>query len=138
MVPLVLILLVTRFPLYVTWWFLPIAVAIVTLFTAGVGFWLFTFASRFSDVREMYQVIVQTWFFLTPVVYHPSIVPPKFRFALWLNPLYYLVQTFRKPIYDGVLPSPALVGMSVALSLLVFVTGWVYLANRAERFALQS
>lgn len=137
-VPLVLILVVTGFPLYTTWAFLPVAVFIGTLFSAGVGLFLFAFASRFSDVREMYLVLVQTWFFLTPIVYHPAIVPPKFRFALWLNPLYYLVQTFRKPIYDGVLPSPALVGSSFALSLAVFIGGWVYFANRADRFAFQS
>jgi ABC-2 type transport system permease protein len=138
MVPLVLILVVTGFPIYTTWAFLPVAVFIEMLFAAGVGLWLFTFASRFSDVREMYQVIVQTWFFLTPIVYHPAIVPPKFRFALWLNPLYYLIQTFRKPIYDGVLPSAALVGVSLAISLAVFVSGWVYFSNRAERFAFLS
>jgi ABC-type polysaccharide/polyol phosphate export permease len=137
-VPLVLILVVTGFPIYTTWAFVPVAVAIETLFAAGVGFWLFTFASRFSDIREMYQVIVQTWFFLTPIVYHPAIVPPKFRFALWLNPLYYLIQTFRKPIYDGVLPSPVLVGVSLGISLAVFLSGWIYFANRAERFAFLS
>jgi ABC-2 type transport system permease protein len=137
-VPLVLILVVTGFPIHATWFFVPVAVVIVTLFAAGIGFLLFTFASRFSDIREMYQVIVQTWFFLTPIVYHPAIVPPKFRFALWLNPLYYLVQTFRKPIYDGVLPSPGLVGASLGLSLVVFVSGWVYFSNRAERFAFLS
>lgn len=137
-VPLVLILVVTGFPIHGTWAFVPIAVVVTTLFTAGVGFFLFTFASRFSDIREMYQVVVQTWFFLTPIVYHPAIVPPKFRFALWLNPLYYLVQTFRKPIYDGVLPSPALIGASLALSLVVFLAGWIYFTNRAERFAFLS
>lgn len=137
-VPLVLILLVTGFPLHGTWIFLPVAVAIATLFTAGVGFWLFTFASRFSDVREMYQVIVQTWFFLTPIVYHPAIVPPKFRFALWMNPLYYLIQVFRKPVYDGVLPSPALILSSLAISVVVFVGGWIYFSNRAEQFAFQN
>jgi ABC-2 type transport system permease protein len=134
-VPLGLILVVTGFPLHPTWAFLPVGVFIATLFTAGISFFLFTFASRFSDVREMYQVIVQTWFFLTPIVYHPAIVPAKYRFALWLNPLYYLVQTFRKPIYDGVLPSAALVGASFLLSVVVFVSGWVYFSNRAERFA---
>ena len=137
-VPLLIILMVTHFPIYTTWFFLPVAVAIETLFAAGVGLWLFTFASRFSDVREMYVVIVQTWFFLTPIVYHPAIVPPKFRFALWLNPVYYLVQTFRKPVYDGVLPSVALVAVSSSLSLVVFVSGWIYFAKRAERFAFHS
>lgn len=137
-VPLILILLVTGFPIHATWSFLPVAVLIEMLFAAGVGFFLFTLASRFSDVREMYQVLVQTWFFLTPIVYHPAIVPPKFRFALWLNPLYYLVQTFRKPVYDGVLPSAALVGASLALSVAVLVSGWIYFANRADRFAYES
>jgi homopolymeric O-antigen transport system permease protein len=137
-VPLLIILVVTRFPIHPTWAFLPVAVLIETLFAAGIGLWLFTFASRFSDVREMYVVVVQTWFFLTPIVYHPAIVPPKFRFALWLNPLYYLVQTFRKPVYDGVLPSAGLAAVSVGISLVVFVTGWVYFSNRAERFAFHS
>jgi ABC-2 type transport system permease protein len=137
-VPLLIILVVTHFPIYTSWAFLPVAVVIEALFAAGVGLWLFTFASRFSDVREMYLVIVQTWFFLTPIVYHPAIVPAKFRFALWLNPLYYLVQIFRKPIYDGVLPSAALLGVSVAISAVVFVSGWIYFSNRAERFAFHN
>lgn len=134
-VPLLIILVATRFPVYTTWAFLPVAVTIEALFAAGVGLWLFTFASRFSDVREMYMVIVQTWFFLTPIVYHPAIVPAKFRFALWLNPLYYLVQVFRKPVYDGVLPPAALLTASVAIAVVTFVSGWIYFANRAERFA---
>ena len=137
-VPLTLLLLVTGFPLHPTWWFLPIAVAITTLFSAGVALVLFTLASRFSDVREMYQVLVQIWFFLTPIVYHPAIVPPRFRPALWLNPMYYLVQTFRRPIYDGVLPSPGLVGISVVLAVLVFATAWVYFARHSYDFAFQS
>jgi ABC-2 type transport system permease protein len=137
-VPLVLILVVTGFPLHATWAFVPVSVLIVTLFAAGVGFLLFTLASRFTDVREMYLVLVQTWFFLTPIVYHPSIVPPRFRLALWLNPMYYLVQTFRKPIYDGVIPSLLLVGPSAGLSILVFLIGWVYFSRRVDRFAFQT
>ena len=134
-VPLLAILVVTRFPIHTAWAFLPVAVIVEALFAAGVGLWLFTFASRFSDVREMYMVIVQTWFFLTPIVYPPAIVPAKYRFALWLNPLYYLVQVFRRPVYDGVLPSAALLGASIAIAVVTFVSGWIYFANRAERFA---
>lgn len=137
-VPLLVLLIVTGFPLHATWWFLPIAVLLTALFTGGVALFLFTLASRFSDVREMYQVLVQIWFFLTPIVYHPAIVPPRFRLALWANPMFYLVQTFRKPIYDGVIPSAALLGASAAVALLVFVTGWIYFARHAYDFAFQS
>jgi len=138
LVPLVLLLVATGFPLHATWAFLPVSVLIVMLFAAGVALLLYTLASRFSDVREMYLVLVQTWFFLTPIVYHPSIVPPKYRFALWLNPMYYLVQTFRRPIYDGIIPSPGFVGASLAFSVAIFVTGWIYFVHRADTFGLQS
>ena len=75
LVPLILILGVTGFPFHATWAFLPISILLIALFTAGVSLLLFTVTSRFADVREMYTVLVQTWFFLTPIVYEPSIVP---------------------------------------------------------------
>jgi homopolymeric O-antigen transport system permease protein len=138
LVPLLVLVLATGFPIYATWLFLPVSILIATAFAAGVALLLFTFASRFSDVREMYLVIVQTWFFLTPIVYHPSIVPPRYRFALWANPMYYLVQTFRKPIYDGVLPSAGLLAASTAFAVVVLATGWQYFCARADSFAYRT
>jgi ABC-type polysaccharide/polyol phosphate export permease len=138
MIPLLAILIATGFPIHPTWAFLPVSILIIMLFSAGIAFLLFTLASRFSDVREMYGVLVQTWFFLTPIVYHPSIVPPKYRLALWINPMHHLVQTFRKPIYDGVIPSAGLLAASFLLALAVFVTGWVYFCHRAEKFGYRT
>ena len=136
LVPLLGILAVTRFPLYATWLFLPISILFGALFAAGVGLFLFSLATRFSDVREMYAVLVQVWFYLTPVVYHVSIVPVRYRVPIWLNPMYYLVQTFRKPIYEGVLPPLAVVLPSFAFAAFCFLAGWVFFCRRAESFAL--
>jgi ABC-type polysaccharide/polyol phosphate export permease len=135
LLPLLLIILVTGFPLHATWAFLPVSIVILALFTAGVAFLLFTLTSRFTDVREMYGVIVQTWFFLTPIVYEPSIVPFRYRVWLSLNPMYHLIQVFRKPIYEGVLPSPELLVVSVVFSVAVLVTGWVYFCHRTDKMA---
>jgi ABC-type polysaccharide/polyol phosphate export permease len=138
LVPLLLIVWATGFPLHASWAFLPVPILIGTLFTAGVSLVLFTAASRFADIKEMYPVIVQTWFFLTPIVYHPSIVPGRYRFILSLNPMYFLIRTFRDPIYDGVIPSAALLGAAFAFSLAVFVTGWVYFCHRRDDMAYWS
>lgn len=138
LVPLLLILIVTGFPLHATWAFLPVSVFIVGLFTAGASLLLYAVASRFADIKEMYPVLVQTWFFLTPIVYHPSIVPPKYRFALWANPMYYLVQTFRDPIYDGTIPHTGLLLGSLGLSTAVLVTGWVYFCHRRDHMVYWS
>jgi homopolymeric O-antigen transport system permease protein len=136
--PLLLIIAVTGFPFHTTWAFLPVAVVITMLFTAGVSLLLYTLTSRFSDVREMYAVIIQTWFFLTPIVYEPSIVPSRYRVILALNPMYYLIQVFRKPLYDGVLPSNDLVLISLAMAVAALVTGWVYFCHRTDDMAYWS
>ena len=126
------------YPFHATWAFLPVSILIITLFTAGVSFLLFTVTSRFADVREMYTVLVQTWFFLTPIVYEPSIVPFRYRVILSLNPMYHLIRVFRNPIYDGTLPSGALLAGSLALSVAMLVTGWVYFCHRSDNMAYWS
>lgn len=137
-VPLLVLLVATGFPLHITWLYLPVAVLVATLFTAGVSFFLYTLGSGFSDVREMYLVLVQALFFLTPIVYHPSIVPPRYRAALWLNPMYYLVQLFRRPIYDGVLPSARLLLLSTAISVVCLIAGFLYFSRHVNRLAFES
>lgn len=138
LVPLLGIVLVTGYPLRATWLFLPVSVAIGALFAMGVGLFLFSLASRFSDVREMYLVLIQVWFFLTPIVYHVSIVPAKYRWPIWLNPMYYMVQTFRMPIYEGRIPSLAVLGASAGFAVAVFISGFVYFAKRTDRLAVES
>ena len=137
-VPLSIILILTKFHFRTTSWFLPLGVVFETAFTLGVGFLVFTLASRFADIREMYLVIINTWFFVTPIVYAPSIVPAKFRFVLWLNPHYYLIQTFRTPLYDGLLPSASVIAFSGAVAFGTLIVGWVFFCRRIDDYSFRS
>jgi ABC-type polysaccharide/polyol phosphate export permease len=137
-VPLVAILILTHFSFHATSWFFPIALAFLCAFTLGVGFLVFTLASRFTDIREMYMVLVQTWFFITPIVYAPSIVPARFRFILWLNPHYYMIQTFRTPLYDGRFPPISVVAFSAGLSLAMLLVGWSFFCRRIQDYAFRT
>jgi ABC-type polysaccharide/polyol phosphate export permease len=48
---------------------------------------------------------LQAGYFLTPIIYPISIVPEAYRPLLLANPMYYFVELFRLPIYEGVVPS---------------------------------
>ncbi|HET7452466.1 MAG TPA: ABC transporter permease [Thermoanaerobaculia bacterium] len=137
-VPLVVILIATRFHFHATSWFFPFAVVLLAAFTLGVAFFVFTLASRFTDIREMYLVLVQTWFFITPIVYAPSIVPARFRFVLWLNPHYFLLQTFRTPIYEGMFPPRKVMLFSAAIAFGVLAAGWSFFCRRIQDYAYRS
>lgn len=137
-VPLAVILIFTDFHFHWTSWFALVSLVFETAFTLGIGFLVFTLASRFSDIREMYLVLIQTWFFITPIVYPPAIVPARYRFVLWLNPHYYLIQTFRTPIYDGKLPPLSVVLFSAAISFSTLALGWIFFCRRIEEYAFRS
>jgi ABC-type polysaccharide/polyol phosphate export permease len=134
LVPLFLIILVTGFPIHVSWLFLPVAILLGALFTAGVGLLVFTLALRFADVKETYLVLVSAWFFLTPIVYTPAIVPERYRFVVRFNPMTYLVEIFRAPLYNGWLPGPNTLAFAFLAAVLSLLVGWLVYATKIEDY----
>lgn len=128
LVPLFLIVAATGHPIHATWLFLPVSILTGILFTAGVGLVVFTMASRFVDVKETYIVLLGTWFFLTPIVYTPATLAPQYRFVVRLNPMTYLVEMFRAPIYDGWLPGRNTLLFSLVAGVAAIVLGWLFYA----------
>jgi len=138
LIPFVLIVLVTGCPAHWTWLFLPVSLVIGTLFTAGVGLVVFTLALRFVDVRDMYQAILLPWFFLTPIVFDQSFVPPSWRWVLRYNPMTYLVEIFRAPLYNGWLPGPNTLAFAVLAAVASLVAGWLFYAWKVEEYGLRN
>ncbi len=138
LVPFLLIALVTGHPIHLTWLFLPVSVLIGACFTAGVALLVFTLASRFVDVRDTYLVLLGPWFFLTPVAYTRDILPAKFQLVVRYNPMTYLVEVFRAPLYDGWLPGPNTLLFAVLSAVVSLVVGWHFYSSRIEAYAARS
>jgi ABC-type polysaccharide/polyol phosphate export permease len=134
LIPLVLIVVVTRHPIHATWLFLPVAVVLGAMFCTGVGLVIFTLASRFVDVRETYLTLLTPWLFLTPIVYEPSLVPENYRWIVRWNPMTYLVEVFRAPIYNGWLPGRNTLAFAVVAAVAALAFGWAFYASRIEEY----
>lgn len=84
----------------------------------------------------MYQIIVQAWMYLTPIVYPETILPEAYRFwLLYLNPMYYLVKMFRALIYEGQIPSLEILLTGASIALITLLIGWVYFSKQSDEFA---
>lgn len=134
LVPLVLIMLGIRHPFHASWLFLPVSITAGALFTAGIGLLVFTLASRFDDVRETYIVLLSPWFFVTPIVYSAKIVPPEFRPLVRLNPMNYMVEIFRAPLYDGWLPGWKTLTFAALAALSSLAIGWLFYSTKIEEY----
>lgn len=135
-IPLVGMMLVVGRPIRWTILFLPIPVILLAAFALGVGLLLSSLAVRFPDIAEMYQILLQAWMYLTPIMYPADILPAAIRnVLLYLNPMYYLILLFRVPIYDGVLPSLPLCLAATGIALTTLVIGWIYFSHQTDKFA---
>lgn len=134
-VPLLLVMLMVGLPIRWTILFLPISMLLLAAFSLGVGLLFSAWAIYFPDVAEMYQLVLIAWMYLTPVIYPEDMIPETYRYWFFhLNPMYYLVQVFRLPVYQGELPSLGLLLVSFLIAVSTLLVGWMVFASRADEF----
>ncbi len=139
LVPLLIIISVSGYPLRATMVFLPISITLLAAFSLGIGLLFSTLAVYFPDVVDMYQVGLNAWMYLTPVIYPADIIPTFYRqWLLYLNPMYYFVEIFRQPIYDGILPSWQLVITGTGIALISLLLGWIVFTWQANEFTYRA
>ncbi len=118
---LAFLILIGKFPLAMS----PAIVLVLmtqTLFSATLGVGLGVLNVFFRDVGQMLNVILQFWFWFTPVVYPLSIVPEKLRWLVNLNPMYFIVGSYQNIFVYGKAPDWA--GLSGVFLLSLAVGSW--------------
>ena len=77
------------------------------LFGLGLAWILSSFNVFLRDVGQIMGVLLQVWFYLTPVIYPVSQVPERFRTLLALNPMFHVVEGYRWALLSGAAPDAA-------------------------------
>jgi ABC-2 type transport system permease protein len=137
--PLFLIILVTGFPLHSTILFLPISILILSAFSLGIGLLFSTISLYFPDVVEMYQIALTAWMYMTPIFYPIDIIPePQRQLILSINPMYTIVEVFRRPIYDGIIPPPEMIISAISIAFITLIIGWAVFSWKANEFTYRT
>lgn len=136
LIPLVIVLLING--IKITWaiLFLPIPVIMLTMFTLGLSLIISSFAVYYPDVAEMYQIVLIAWMYLTPIIYPTTILPELAQKIIPIvNPMYWLVELFRAPIYLGIVPEWSIIWPSLIVCTVILVVGWWFFCRRADEMA---
>jgi lipopolysaccharide transport system permease protein len=115
--------------------FVPVALALVVLFTCGVALCLAAGSVFFHDLIYLQQALFMAWMYLTPIFYPIEIVPEQWSLPFRLNPLYHFIQLFRDPIYGGVWPQPTNLAAGITYALGTAVAGWWCFQRSRDAFA---
>jgi lipopolysaccharide transport system permease protein len=114
-------------------WALPLFLLLTVITALAVSLWLSALNVQYRDVRLLVNVLIQLWFFATPIIYPSSLVPEGWRiFYQALNPMTGVVEGFRWALLEPAKPP----GPSLAVSVLMVVcllVGGLYYFRRMER-----
>jgi ABC-type polysaccharide/polyol phosphate export permease len=135
LLPILVVMIAAGHPLSLSLLFLPVALLLGAMFVLGLSLVLSTLAARFADVTHVYQVVLQAWFFLTPIIYPVEALPADYVPYLSLNPLYPMLELFRAPIYAGTLPAGSLVAEAACAAVFSLIAGWLLFTKKADDLA---
>ena len=106
-------------------------ILLISCLAFGLGVFLGVLNVFSRDVGQMLGIVLQLWFWLTPIVYPYAIVPERFRVLVDLNPMTPLVRIYQDAIVFGAWPQPSALLVPIVIAAIA-VTGSFVVFRRAS------
>jgi len=111
--------------------FLMMAVVFAAL---GAGTFLAALTVAYRDFTHITPFLLQIWMYVTPVIFPTSLVPARWQWLMYLNPMTGLIEGFRAAFLGKAFDVGGL-AISMTVALLLFVIGIAYFERVERRFA---
>jgi lipopolysaccharide transport system permease protein len=119
----------------VTLLYLPLILLIQVILIAGIGLLLSSMNVFFRDVQSMLALLIQIWFYASPIIYPVTVVPEHLRFLYYLNPMAGILSGYRAILlYQS--PPPGLPLLIAGLeAFILLVLGYLFFKRMELVFA---
>ncbi len=133
---LLVFLLANHYPITLKYLLLPILLILLLIFSLGIGLLFGALMVVFRDTKNLLGFILQIWMFASPIMYPLSIVPDKYKFLFYLNPLTGLISAFRWIVFPAEpLPTLSSAAISVIVAIVLFVVGMIVFRQMETKIA---
>lgn len=98
-------------------WMIPVML-LQTIFAFSLGVILSLFTPFFKDLKEAIPIVVQLWFWMTPIIYMKEMIADKYPLLLTCNPFYYFVRIYQDIFLYSKAPSFEAVAIIFVMTML--------------------
>lgn len=112
----------------------PLLLLFVIFIALGVGTLLSSLTVAYRDFTHLTPFLVQSWMYVTPVIFPISLVPERWQWLLYLNPMTGLIEGFRSAFLGRNFDYVGL-GISFAIAIAIFLISVAYFEKVERRFA---
>jgi len=132
-VVVVLVMIYMQVP--VTWrlLLLPLSLALVAAAGVAAGYLLGGLCTRFRDVPQIVASLVQVVFYVTPVIWRPTLLKGHEEIML-MNPFYHFIEIMRGPVL-GQDVAPISWALSIGMTLALWLGAILFMGRYRARIA---
>ncbi|MEH2125601.1 ABC transporter permease [Nostoc sp.] len=106
------------------------------LLTAGLGYLTAGLTVFLRDIPQTLGVILNIWFYATPLVYPVSSVPEEWRsLVFWLNPMAAIAEVYRDIVLVGEVKHWGEWGVACVIATIIFCCGFTVYKHLRPAFA---
>ena len=113
----------------------PIVHVLYFLIIYGVSLALAALYVYYRDLLQIWDIVLQIGFYVTPIIYPLSLVPQKYMFYYMLNPITRLMVMYRDILLYNTIPSLSDFMIVTIFGLMVFAIGSTVFKRLSHRFA---
>lgn len=136
LLPLLIVMLVTRVPFSRAMLLIPIGLALLLVFCLSMAMLLSTAMVFFRDTLFLWNVVSTLWMYLTPTFYPIDIIPASWLPVYKMNPMYQYITFLRSILLDGAAPSPEVYLGCIASACVMLALGYFVFKKNQDKFVL--
>jgi lipopolysaccharide transport system permease protein len=114
--------------------FLPLIFLIQITLLLGLGIGAAALNVFYRDVDPLLKLIIQIWFYASPILYPVTLVPQQWQWLYFLNPMAGIIAAYRDVLIYNRLPGHYLLPAAL-VSLLIFLLGYWFFKRVEFQFA---
>lgn len=113
----------------------PLVLLIQYIMLLGISLVVSSITVYFRDLQHFIGVLLQLFFYATPIVYSLETIPENFRWILKINPMTYIIEGFRDIFYYQKMPDIKMLGVILIISIVLCIIGYMIFRNLQKKFA---
>lgn len=120
-----------------TWYvvFYPLILLVQYILLIGISLFVSSITVYFRDLQHFIGIALQLLFYATPIVYATNIIPESYQWILRLNPMTFIIDGYRSIFYYQQQPDFMTLGMTLLISVVLCVVGYLLFNKLQKRFA---
>ena len=115
--------------------FYPLVLLVQYIMLLGISLIVSSVTVYFRDLQHFIGVLLQLFFYATPIVYAVDVIPVNFQWILKFNPMTYIIEGYRDIFWQPQMPDVSNLLIVLVIGIVLCIVGYLIFNKLQRKFA---